>query len=325
MRIQTDRALGRPWRVVAATVAIAALPLLSTQCAQAQRRDTAALAVPAGAISFLVVGDWGRMGSIEQRAVARSMGDIGKSLAISFVISTGDNFYPNGLRDTDDRQFRDSFDRVYSAASLQVPWQSVLGNHDYYGNPDAEVGLTAKSSRWRMPARYYSVKKAVADSVTAEFFFLDSSPFVFEERAVAPKAFAGADTVAQRIWLDSALAASTAQWKFIVQHHHVYSGGPRGTQPETQGFLVPRMVQYGVQALISGHEHHLEYLMPLALPPHYFISGAGSETRPATATTGTKFVSASLGFWAMSLTADSMLVQAVDSRGRVLYRSSIKR
>lgn len=265
------------------------------------------------------------MGSTEQRAVARSMGDIGKSLAISFVISTGDNFYPNGLRDTDDRQFRDSFDRVYSAAALQVPWQSVLGNHDYYGNPDAEVGYTAKSSRWRMPARYYSVKKAVSDSVTAEFFFLDSSPFVLEERAVVPKAFAGADTVAQRIWLDSSLAASTAQWKFIVQHHHVYSGGPRGTQPETQGFLVPRMVQHGVQALISGHEHHLEYLLPLDLPPHYFISGSGSETRPATATTATKFVAASLGFWAMSLTADSMLVQAIDSRGRVLYRSSIKR
>ena len=315
----------RRWRVLAVASLAATVPLLSTQCVQAQRRDTTALAVPTSAVSFLVVGDWGRMGSRDQRAVAREMGNVGKSLGISFVISTGDNFYPAGLRDTNDAQFRDSFDRVYSAPSLQVPWLSVLGNHDYYGNPNAEVQYTAKSNRWRMPARYYSVKKEVAEGVTAEFFFLDSSPFVIEERVAAPFAFGGADTVAQRVWLDSTLAASTAQWKFIVQHHHVYSGGPRGTQPETQEFLVSRMVQYGVQALIAGHEHHLEHLVPLDLPPNYFISGAGSETRPANPTAGTKFVSSNLGFWAMSLTADSMIVQAIDSRGRVLYRASIKR
>ena len=325
MRFLTETGWTRRMRVVVATAVTTGLPLLTASCVQAQRRDTTSLAVPAGAVSFLVVGDWGRMGSRDQRAIAREMGNAGKSLGISFVISTGDNFYPAGLRDTNDTQFRDSFDRVYSAPSLQVAWLSVLGNHDYYGNPNAEVQYTAKSNRWRMPARYYSVKKDVAEGVTAEFFFLDSSPFVLEERTAAPLAFGGADTVAQRVWLDSVLAASTAQWKFIVQHHHVYSGGPRGTQPETQGFLVPRMVQYGVQALISGHEHHLEHLVPLDLPPNYFISGAGSETRAASATKGTKFVSSNLGFWAMSLTADSMVAQAVDSRGRVLYRTSIKR
>ncbi|CAN1839248.1 Purple acid phosphatase 17 [Linum perenne] len=86
-----------------------------------------------GSLSLLVIGDWGRRGLYNQSQVASQMGRIGEELDIDFVISTGDNFYDDGLKGLHDPAFEDSFSRVYAANSLQKPWYTVLGNHDYRG------------------------------------------------------------------------------------------------------------------------------------------------------------------------------------------------
>lgn len=52
------------------------------------------------------------------------MGRIGEKLKIDFVISTGDNFYDNGLTSVYDPDFRESFTKIYTAKSLQKPWYS---------------------------------------------------------------------------------------------------------------------------------------------------------------------------------------------------------
>lgn len=52
------------------------------------------------------------------------MGRIGEKLDIDFVVSTGDNFYDNGLTGDDDSTFEDSFTNIYTANSLQKPWYS---------------------------------------------------------------------------------------------------------------------------------------------------------------------------------------------------------
>jgi hypothetical protein len=316
----TSRFLGALVALASFAAAAAAAPLV------AQSRDTMAFVTPPNALSFLVVGDWGQHGTPDQRRVARQMGVTATALGAAFVISTGDNFYPNGVASSNDAQFRATFETVYTDKSLMVDWYPVLGNHDYHGKPDAEVEYSAKSPRWRMPARYYTVKKEVAPGMTAEFFFIDTNPIVadFDGRPERYPAFR-ADTVAQRRWLDSTLKASTAQWKFIVGHHHVYSGGIRPTQRETEALLVPRMKEFGVAAYICGHEHHLEHIIPAGSSVSYFISGAGSEVRHVNKREGTRFAASELGFMAMSLTADSLLVQVVDDHGKVLYRTRVQR
>lgn len=52
------------------------------------------------------------------------MGRIGEKLNIDFVISTGDNFYDNGLRGINDPAFEESFTNIYTARSLQKQWYS---------------------------------------------------------------------------------------------------------------------------------------------------------------------------------------------------------
>jgi len=52
------------------------------------------------------------------------MGIVGEKLNIDFVISTGDNFYEDGLKGVDDPAFYDSFVDIYTAPSLQKTWYS---------------------------------------------------------------------------------------------------------------------------------------------------------------------------------------------------------
>ena len=52
------------------------------------------------------------------------MGRVGEALDIDFVISTGDNFYDNGLSGVHDSDFEKSFTKVYTAPSLQKQWYS---------------------------------------------------------------------------------------------------------------------------------------------------------------------------------------------------------
>jgi len=54
------------------------------------------------------------------------MGRIGEELDIDFVISTGDNFYENGLIGIDDPSFGELFYGIYMAKSLQTPWYSGM-------------------------------------------------------------------------------------------------------------------------------------------------------------------------------------------------------
>lgn len=54
------------------------------------------------------------------------MGIIGEELDIDFIISTGDNFYDNGLKGVDDPLFYESFTNIYTATSLQKQWYSGI-------------------------------------------------------------------------------------------------------------------------------------------------------------------------------------------------------
>lgn len=280
-----------------------------------------ALQVPPGAVTFLVVGDWGRRGQFNQRKVARAMASVGETTRADFVISTGDNFYPDGVRDVKDRAFRQSFEDVYTGRSLLVNWYVVLGNHDYRGNAQAEVDYSAKSLRWRMPARYFATRHEIDDTTSVEFFFLDTNPFIkayWDDVGKYP-GLAGQDTVAQRRWLDSALVTSKATWKFVVGHHHIYSGGLRDTNVDLESFLVPRLEQHGVTAYLCGHEHVLQHVVRPGGSVQYFISGAGSEVRQPGDAAGTRYAEGRQGFLAFSVSAALLTVQAIDLNGRVRY------
>ncbi|KAH0681869.1 hypothetical protein KY289_019621 [Solanum tuberosum] len=217
-----------------------------------------------GSISFLVVGDWGRRGTFNQSQVAQQMGIIGEKLNIDFVVSTGDNFYDDGLTGVDDPAFEESFTNVYTAPSLQKNWYNVLGNHDYRGDALAQLSpiLKQKDNRWICMRSY------IVNTDVAEFFFVDTTPFqdmyfttpkdhTYDWRNVMPRK----DYLSLVLKdLDSALRESSAKWKIVVGHHTIKSAGHHGSSEELVVHLLPILQANNVDFYLNGHDHCLEHI-----------------------------------------------------------------
>lgn len=283
------------------------------------------------AVSFLVVGDWGRNGEYMQLETAKQMGTAAAQLEAACIVSVGDNFYPKGVESTLDPLWQSSFEKIYTAHSLQEDWFVVLGNHDYKTNPQAQIDYSKISRRWKMPARYFTQKLEAGKENETLLVFLDTSPFekkyytdeedLFRENVQAQ----AADTITQKKWLDSVLLNSKAKWKLVFGHHPFYSAGKRkGLTDDVASSLQYILTKNKVDAYIAGHEHHLEHdVLPGNL--HHFISGAGSEVRPVTNNVFTKFVAAEHGFMSFSVAEKSILVQVVNHEGKLLYSYSIRK
>ena len=292
---------------------------------------SAALAAswPAGAkagpaLNFLVLGDWGQRGSIVQRAVAAQMGRTAEQIGAGFIVTVGDNFYGAGVTSTSDSHWQESFESVYVAPSLQVPWYPVLGNHDYQGSadPDAQVGYSALSARWRMPARHYVQRIALPGGRWLDLFAFDTTLHL------SPRPGEAALRDAQITWFEPALNASDADWKLVVGHHAILSnGGLHGSNAALIGWLKPKLEAAGVQAYICGHDHDLQHIVDG--PLHHIVSGGGAAPRAvkpeAQWVAGTRFARGVAGFAALQIAGDVMKVRWIDSAGADLWTAEIGR
>ncbi len=283
-----------------------------------------AAAVPA--VNFLVVGDWGRDGNSHQREVAMQMGNA--AAGSRFVVSVGDNFYDNGVASATDPQWRSSFEAIYAAPSLQVPWYVALGNHDYRGTPQAQIDYAKTSTRWRMPSRYYKVAGIEIGAPHLDLFFIDTSPLVHKYRQKVEENIAAnvatQDVDAQLRWLDAELGRSTAPWKLVIGHHTLHSGGSaHGDTPEVVELIEPLLKKHRVQAYINGHDHDLQHIRRGGVD--CIGSGAGSEVRPVAPVDGTMFCAERSGFASITSSPDAMRLEFRDFTGVSLYRGAIAR
>ena len=277
-------------------------------------------------LNFLAVGDWGRDGTNHQRDVAIQMGKAAAKKAAQHVISVGDNFYDNGVQSPTDPQWRSSYEEIYTADSLQIPWYVALGNHDYRGVPQAQIDYSKTSARWRMPDRYYKVVGADVGTPHIDLFFIDTSPLVHKYREDVHSAIAAnvasQDVTAQLVWLDEQLGRSAAPWKLVIGHHTVHSGGSaHGDTPELNDLIEPLLWKHRVQAYINGHDHDLQHIRRHGVD--YVCCGAGSEVRPVNAVEGTLFCAARSGFAAMRCNPHSLRFDFIDFTGARLYRAEI--
>jgi tartrate-resistant acid phosphatase type 5 len=277
--------------------------------------------------NFLVFGDWGRQGELDQREVAEQMGIAAQNLDARFVVSVGDNFYEDGVTSVTDDHWQKSFEKVYTAPSLRVPWHVILGNHDYHGNCEAQLAYARQSSRWSMPARYYMQTHHI-QGTRADFFYLDTTPLVkmyyyrgFEDRI--RDNLISQSVPAQLAWFKAALMGSKAQWKIVFGHHPIYSGGEHGDQPDLIKSILPLLREHNVHAYFNGHDHDLQHLVAGNI--NLFCTGAGSQVRPTKKIEYTRFANSRSGFTTVCLGPDKMDVAMVDWRGTILYSTTVAR
>lgn len=116
---------------------------------------------------------------------------------VDFILGLGDNFYPYGVYDQDDHRFRTLWRDIFLLPSypyLRVPWRMILGNHDYMGDPDAQIQYHYNTrlnydSLWYMPSNCYEFEcelvdntlsssssgKSQKNNVKATFYALDTN------------------------------------------------------------------------------------------------------------------------------------------------------
>jgi acid phosphatase len=295
-----------------ATMTAASLPLAPAQAA-------------AQMLNFVLIGDWGRYGKDNQTDVARQMGQTAAAINSQFTVSLGDNFYENGVANLDDPHWQKSFETIYTAPALQSPWKIILGNHDYRGNVQAQLDYSQHSPRWRLPDRYYMESVTLPDGSKADFFYLDTSPFMPYYIGTNVNII-GQNPISQLGWLDKALGSSTAKWKIVIGHHPIYTAlAPEKQydhdQPSLIALLDPVLRAHNVLIYINGHDHCLQAVTMNGIS--YITNGAGSLTyRPGEAIRG-GFVSGAHGFMTVALSSEKLDYALIDMTGRTLYAQTL--
>jgi hypothetical protein len=91
---------------------------------------------------------------------------------VSVFLTTLDD----GVVSAVDHQWETTFTESFNQQSLQIPWYAILGNHDYHGNPEAQIQYSHRAEggqfkdadkRWKMPGHLYSVRHVVREDNNA--------------------------------------------------------------------------------------------------------------------------------------------------------------
>jgi hypothetical protein len=208
-------------------------------------------------LRFAVLGDFGttRPESFEVAALVRG-------LAPRFLLTLGDNNYPDGEASTIDRnigqhyhQFIHPYLGTYGPGASENRFFPTLGNHDW-NTPGAQPYL----DYFELPGneRYYDFVRG-----PLHFFALDSDPH--EPDGHEP------DSV-QAEWLRTRLAASSAPFKVVYQHHAPFSSSAThgSTGPSQWPFA-----EWGATIVLAGHDHLYERLSVSGLT--YVVNGLGGR------------------------------------------------
>lgn len=253
-------------------------------------------------IRFAVIGDWGT-GDHDQVGTARQMIAAHQRTPFDFVISAGDNVYPNGSG----RYFGKHFEQPFADLLRdRVNFYAVLGNHDV----DAGRQDQCQYPLFNMGGHcYYKLERG---NGLVDFFMLDSTDF---------------DST-QATWLETSLRASRAKWKIAVFHHPIYSSGrTHGSATGLRKRLEPLFTRYGVSVVFSGHDHTYERTIPQQ-GIQYFVSGAGGKCRRGDVDKGSSIRAASFDednhFMVIEIDDNQVSFQAISETGVVVDNGLVK-
>lgn len=253
-------------------------------------------------IRVLAFGDFGA-DTPQQRTLAESMVSYNKAHPFDFGITLGDNFYPRGMNGVDDPRWQTTWEQLYGP--LNIKFYPTFGNHDY-GMPDSPAGeilYSAKSPDWRFPAAYYTYTAG-----PVQFFAIDNIALTDGELS----------------WLDDELAKSTAPWKVVYGHYHIYSA-TRGDNKELIERLLPILKKNHVDIYMNGHDHNLQELKPDGAL-HFFVSGGGGaelyEMNPYDRSVYKKQAN---GFSVIEATDKKFKISFIGVDGSELYSNSVEK
>ena len=198
-------------------------------------------------VRFAVIGDTGT-GSSKQTDIADTMVRYRSAFPFEFVLMLGDNMYGGESAGDFVKKFSDPYKQLLTE---QVKFYAALGTHDQ--------ALQKNYVNFNMDGKeYYRFKKG-----NVAFYALNSN--YMDAKQVK--------------WLTDELAKDTSEWKVAFMHHPPYSsGGKHGSDSQLREVIEPIFVKYGVNVVLTGHDHFYERIKPQK-GIYYFVSGAAGKLR----------------------------------------------
>jgi 3',5'-cyclic AMP phosphodiesterase CpdA len=161
------------------------------------------------------------------------------------------NLNPPGTRDAAWNRFM-----ANNARSARFrPWMPILGNHEIE-NGMGELGYDATLARFRLASNWYAFTVG-----SVRFVAVDTEDWCYQKGGdIFLQGYSGG---AQRAWLESELAASRANrdidWIVLLAHHlTVSSANSNGSDLGLREQMQPLVDRYGVDLVLSGHDHNYE-------------------------------------------------------------------
>ena len=247
--------------------------------------------------SFMYMGDaqngLERWGSLVQSAY-RQRPDV------AFCIMAGDLVDRGNERDDWDSFFHSSRG-VYD----HCPVVPAIGNHENQGgHPGMYLqmfDLPKNGPEGIEPERAYTFRYS-----NAEFFVLDTN-LTMESQAV---------------WLEKALAASTATGKLAVHHHPAYSSKPERDNPSIREHWTPLFDKYHLDMALQGHDH--AYLRTYPIKDQKKVASTAEGTVYIVSVSGTKYYEQDKREYTEFGMTNTSTFQVLDiqiSGNRLVYRS----
>jgi hypothetical protein len=212
-----------------------------------------------GTVRFAVLGDFGEAGQPEA-----DVAELVDSWKVDFIVTVGDNNYPNGSAATIDENIGQYYhDYIYpyvgeyGEGATENRFFPALGNHDWRTS-----SLQPYFDYFSLPGneRYYDVTFG-----PVHLFIVDSDPMEPDGRSV--------DSI-QAQWLQKQMEASTAPWKIVSLHHAPYSSGSKHGD---EAMMQWPYAGWGATTVLAGHEHVYERLQVDNIV--YFVNGLGGRKK----------------------------------------------
>ncbi len=231
-----------------------------------------------------------------------------------FVVTVGDNIYPNGVDSAQDPRWTQVFESVYRGGFWdEVSFYPTLGNHDRLGSPEAQVEYSNFSARWEMPAFYYPIERDVEDVGKVRLLALDTDPI--DDKSP--------DAGAQLRWI-AEQADIAARWRIAFGHHPFLSSSYHGGSDDLTQSVLP-ILRGKVDLFLAGHDHIIELLVVQGLPQAVCGGGAGEDKAYGLQPGSSSVYGFTGGGWCyVRIYRNVMTLDLIDAEGRIRYRHFIR-
>ena len=267
------------------------------QSASGESKLDVKLPLEKGSVRFAVIGDNGTGGSPEYE-IAQEMEAYRKTVGFDFVAMMGDNIYGGHKPKDFERKFEEPYKPLLDSG---VKFYACLGNHD----DSNEVLYKPFNMNGQ---HYYSFKKG-----DVQFFVLDSNYM----------------DSAQLDWIEQQLSGSNAKWKIAYFHHPLYSDGRfHGPDLDLRKQLMPIFEKYGLNVVLSGHEHVYERFKPEE-GIYFFLVGNSGELRYHNLRPGSDIMAAGFDtdrtFMLIEISGDKFYFQTIARTGQTVDSGTLQR